>query len=79
MSVPVVAVEATAPEYVVLRHPGGEALDAAGRGRWPDDSFTARRVLDGALRVVADDPQSAPPEGSSADHAERDRPKHRRA
>lgn len=50
-----VAVEATKKDYFGLRHmPGGQPLDAEGKGRWPADQFTFRLITEGALRRQAE-------------------------
>ena len=55
-----IAVEVTDPKYRVLRHPGGQVLDKDGKGVWPADQFTFRRIGDGALREQVAAPVAAP-------------------
>ena len=56
-------VEVTDDKYRILKHePTKAAFDADGRSQWPLDQFTHRLVIEGAVRIVSDEPTAlAPP------------------
>lgn len=63
-----VAVEATEERFRVLTHvPSGAGFDETGRGKWPADQFTFRRLEEGAIRRVAQGDQAPRPVETATD------------
>lgn len=50
-----VAVEVTDKKYIVLKHgASGVGFDEEGKSTWPDDQFTHRLIIEGAIKRVGD-------------------------
>jgi len=66
-----VQVEPTKDDYrKFLKHPTGGGFPASGAATWPDDNFTHRRVKDGSVKKVEQQPQPHATHRRAPVHAE---------